>query len=948
MHLIVRHSLTQALTRFLASNHLADDHWERITYEALDDPEYIPGASGRITWVVKGVNGTPEKPNRETLMRSPSVLIGGYYWNIKYFPRGDEGTQYMSVFIECSTTPRAELLTEALGTERPIQATGEPAPSANLSDSATLIVGGGGLPISDTPETLRQPSLTSPAGEVAEEDTPKIEKGWDVAAQVGCVVYNPKEPRVHASQTSSHHFYSDYPDFGWIRFHGPWDEIHKRQEFQRQALLRNDTLVFTAYVRITKDDTKALWWHAPKDTYKWDSLARTGLRRFTTGTLHSSALISAVSSWLNLRTIADVILNMRIPDPFKDSKSRPRPLFLALQDVVSDYFNKRTPRDPEASLDGVIKAMEWYGAEIDSKMDVVAIWEMIRRILSYEASNTVNIAGAPDLFPNVLILRQPDPWRDEQPILDSSASHGPKQPRRHIEPHSVQEAFDLAVTGEPRTFRSCEAIGQEQQNWSDPPSLLQIELHRQSYNKELRQWRKLTHQIKINETLIVNPPDSNRKLEYTLKGMIVHSGDLESKNYSAVIRRPQAASASWVAFAGEQEEKSVTYLTRKQAITSHEGSGDHATGDAAVAYVVLYERADSLWGILLTSPVDLGETKFVKTANTPVGESLEPGSSQKEAAIDMENHDRTLSIHVYPSTSYINYAGRGFLDAGRWPGWGSFQLHMPARTTVSEVSKHIISQATGANGSEKSRQLRLWALDFGDQQYPRGSPGLHIPRSEQWADLSLEKFAQITGGCHFWLHESPKQAEDASMVHTGTDPRPASMPSTPTGASSLGGTQAVENQVPEELASTSPVGHDEQNLRASSDTSRTPEDEDTVMDGVSEQTVQNPLGASGTAQPGPQNSEEGEDDAYIFLKTFSHQDQILLGKGSYIVQRHEKVKDTVQKLLGPGYPDEVDIYRESYPVLNDVDIVHTNQTFSEIDACDGDIFIAQHRPSAAE
>jgi len=906
------------------------------------------------------VNGTPEKPNRETLMRSPSVLIGGSYWNIKYFPRGDEGTQYMSVFIECSTTPRAEPLTEELGTEMPIQgitgnpeplsaqATAEPAPSANLSGSATLMVGGGGLPISDAPETLLQPSLTSPAGEVPEEEVPKIEKKWDVAAQVGCVVYNPEEPRVHASQTSSHHFYSDYPDFGWIRFHGPWDEIHKRQQFQRQALLRNDTLVFTAYVRITKDDTKALWWHAPKDTYKWDSLARTGLRRFSTGTLHSSAIISAVSSWLNLRTIADVILNMRIPDPFKDSKSRPRPLFLALQDVVSDYFNKRTPRDPEASLDGVIKAMEWYGAELDSKMDVVAIWEMIRRILSYEASNTVNIAGAPDLFPNLLILRQPDPWRDEQPILDSSASHGPKQPPHHIEPHSVQEAFDFAVTGEPRTFRGCEGIGQEQQNWSNPPSLLQIELHRQSYNKELRQWRKLTHQIKINETLIVNPPGSHRKLEYTLKGMIVHSGDLESKNYSAIVRRPQAAGASWVAFAGEQEEKSVTYLTRKQAVTLHEGSSDHATGDAAVAYVVLYERADSLSGILLTPPVDPEDTELVKTSDTPLGESLEPGSSQKEAAIETESHDRALSIHVYPSTSYINYAGRGFLYAGRWPGWGSFELDIPARTTVSEVSKYIICQATSANGPEKPRQPRLWALDFGDQQYPRGSPGLHMPSSEQWADLSLEQFAQITGGCHFWLHESPKQAEDASMVHTGTDTQSASTPSTHIGASSLDGAQAVENQVPEEPASTSLVGDGEQNLRASPDTSGAPEDEDIIMDGVSEPAVQNPLDAPATAQPGPQNSDEEEDKAYIFLKTFSHQDQILLGKGSYIIQRQEKVKDTVQKLLGPGYPDEVDVYRESYPALSDVDIVKSNQTFSEIDVCDGDIFIAQHRPSAAE
>lgn len=906
------------------------------------------------------MNGTPEKPNRETLMRSPSVLIGGYYWNIKYFPRGDEGTQYMSVFIECSTTPREEALTEEIRAEMPIQekpdnsellsaqATGEAASSTNPSDSATLMVGGGSPPTVDAPELLLQPSSTLPAGDVPEEHVPKLEKEWEVAAQVGCVVYNPEEPRVHASQTSSHHFYSDYPDFGWIRFHGPWDEIHKRQRFQRQALLRNDTLAFTAYVRLTKDDTKALWWHAPKDTYKWDSLARTGLRRFTTGTLHSSAIISAVSTWLNLRTIADVILNMHIPNPIEESKSRPRPLFLALQDVVSDYFNKRTPREPEASLDGVIKAMEWYGAELDSKMDVVAIWEIIRRILSYEASNTVNIADAPDLFRSLLILRQPDPWRDEQPILDSSASQGPKPPPHHIEPHSVQEVFDFAVTEQPKSFTGWDdGIGHEPQNPSDLPSLFQIELHRQSYNKELRQWRKLTHHIKIDETLTVNLLGSDQKLEYTLKGMIVHSGDLESKNYSAIVRRPQEEGASWVAFAGEQEEKSVTYLTRKQAVTSHEGSGDQATGDAAVAYVVLYERTDSVSRILLTTPIDSEDPELVKSSNAPLGESLRPESSQEEAVIEKQSDDKALSVQVYPSTSFIDYAGRGFMDAGRWPGWGSFELHMPARTTVSEVEKHIINHVTSANGPEKSRQLRLWALDFGDQQYPRGSPGLHMPNSEQWADLSLGKFAQITGGCHFWLHELPKQA-DVSIVSTETGPQSANTPSMHIGAGSLDGSQTVENQVPEGLASTSLVGDGERNQRASPDTSGAPEDEDTVMDGVSEPAVQNAVDVPATAQPGSQNPDEEEDKAYIFLKTFSHQNQILLGKGSYIIQRQEKVKDTVQKLLGPGYPDEVDVYRESYPALSDVDVVKSDQTFSEIDVCDGDIFIAQHPPSAAE
>ncbi len=939
---------------------MADDHWERITYEPLDDPEHVPGESGRVSWTVKGVNGTPEKPNRETVMRSPSVLIGGYYWNIKYFPRGDEGTQYLSVFIECSTTPREDAKTEEDRTELRVQeksedsepavaqGTAEPASGANLSTSATPVVANDGPRTSNAPGVSLQPSSTLPAGDVPNECLPKAERQWEVAAQVGCVVYNPLEPRVHASQASSHHFYSDYPDFGWIRFHGPWDEIHKRQEFQRQALLRNDTLVFTAYIRVTKDDTKALWWHAPKDTYKWDSLARTGLRRFTTGILHSSAVISAVSAWLNLRTVAGIILSMHTPDPVEEPECRPRPLFLALQDVVSDYFNTRSPREPEASLDGVIKAMDWYGAEIDSKMDVVGIWEIMRRILSYEASNAVNIAGAPDLFRNVLMLRQPDPWRDEQPILGGSFSHGPKQVPHQVEPHSVQETFDLAMTGESKNFRGWEGIGQEQQSSADLPSIIQIELHRQSYSKELRQWRKLTHRVKINETLIFNSPVSDEKFEYTLKGMIIHSGDLESRNYSAIVRRPQKEGASWVAFAGEQEEKGVTYLTKKQAITSHEGSGDQATGDAALAYVVLYERTDCLSRILLTPPIDPEDSKLGRNSVAPPSEPLGPESGQKEAVTKKQSDERALLVHVYPSSSFTDYTGRGFLDAGRWPGWRAFELHLPAKMSVGEATKHIIGQATNANEPEKPRQVRLWALDLEIEQYLRGSPGLLTPNSKQCAQLSLEQFGQSAGGCHFWLHEIPKQAEDASTVRTEPGLQSINTPSTPVGSSHSDGAQASEVQAPGDPASGALVVDGEQNQDASQSTSGAPEDEDTVMDGVPESASPNSPDVPTTTRPGSGNSEEDEIEAYIFLKTFNHRDQTLLGKGSYIIRRQEKVKDTIQKLLGPGYPYDVDVYRESYLTFCDVDLIRSDQTFSEMDVCDGEIFIAQQRPSAAE
>ena len=257
------------------TNAFDHEYWEKIAYEPLDDPEYVPGEAGRISWTVKGVHGTAEKPNREKIMRSPSVLIGGFYWNIKYYPHGNDGTEQISIYLECSPTPYEENQAKedkSPATDEP-QKLNESNSTSNSHDSSNgsppeastvpeAMVDDPSVPddAKETPEIVSQPSHT----------IPKNEKPWGVAAQISCVIYNPDEPRVNAHQKGCHRFYNDNPDWGWTRFHGPWDEIHKRRRFQRQALLRNDTLAFTAYVRTVVDDTKALWWHPGKDKPEWD------------------------------------------------------------------------------------------------------------------------------------------------------------------------------------------------------------------------------------------------------------------------------------------------------------------------------------------------------------------------------------------------------------------------------------------------------------------------------------------------------------------------------------------------------------------------------------------------------------------------------------------------------------------------------------------------------
>ena len=216
--------------------HSAVDHkyWEKKTFFDVDDPEIVPGESGRIDWLVEPFNGTRENPNKEYMMRSPIVRIGGYDWRIKLYPKGNS-TDYVSLYLECVTMQSPDF---------------------------------------EETETFTHPPL--PFVSAME----KHKKRRSIAVQLSVVMYNPAEPRVYEYHTDAHQFTKKIPDYGWTRF-----TRYSRREFayrshgQRQAILRNDKLAFSAYLRIVNDPTGSLWSHGtnPYD----DSIAHTGLRPFS-------------------------------------------------------------------------------------------------------------------------------------------------------------------------------------------------------------------------------------------------------------------------------------------------------------------------------------------------------------------------------------------------------------------------------------------------------------------------------------------------------------------------------------------------------------------------------------------------------------------------------------------------------------------------------------------
>ncbi|KAL8806423.1 MAG: hypothetical protein Q9182_001338 [Xanthomendoza sp. 2 TL-2023] len=969
-------------------NALDDDYWESITFEPLQDPEYVPEASGQIKWTLSPVHGTRDQPTRQEYIRSPSVLIGGLYWNIKFYPRGNQ-VEYMSVYVECSSSPDGP---------------GEGSRAHNALESEDD---------SDTEDSSNEANRTPPTEEAPRDEdvhrshtvAPNVdifthsdqqvteithtqtedEAGepvpWEASAQIGCQIFNPNEPTVCGFHKGCHRFTKDNSDWGWTRFHDPWKMIHQRQRLKRQALLRNDTLAFTAYIRIVQDDTKSLWWHGlkEKEGSDWDSYERIGVRSLATPLSKDSAIVATMSCWLHLSPIVEMIKNMRGPDRMVHPTERGRPLFAALQQVLDYMFQtpKMKRRDKKQNaMTNLSSWLDWYITDTQTaRTDLsvpVAIWESVRRVLNREASASGDMSATSDLFRDVLLLKQPDPWKNESPISSSGndCDSGASKQSKSDEPCSVQETIDLASsTSNP--FRVWNGyVGASSEHY-EHPAVLQIELHRHGYDKTVRKWNKLTHHIELNETITYTAPRTGAKCDYTLFGFIVEAGALASQDCYSVIR-PSGPGTRWIKYSGITSQRGASCLTTTQAITAHEGKSRDATGDTAVAHIVLYVRTDRLSSIL--SPA--------KPATQPLSTATE--SSTLAQQIDAEDD---IPLRIFSSTLFNSHVGRGFPDP--WSSANDKSLILDLRLPKAASIPHAIEGLDqGFLRLMKEDEARgehhtcfMWYLKS-DLHTVQGLPQI-VPVAP---GDTMDKVATQDDVCQIWFHEekSERPREDAMVrddlpmvtqpAVTGDEPDDAEMTQDPLveTAADTGGEPAADNltqtnqppaeqsnqteesqvdiQTEQGAASASPVGEPQPSTGVDVGEVPVPPPQEGNEDDTDLEDAEMGDGQDLTQSPdhgvvAPAHDLKGL--IYVLVKMFNLQTQELRGIGSKLVHQSDDVHTEVGRLLGSG-EDVLEIYLEKGRRMMEDDQIRSSRTFRDYEIQDGSILIAHRRPSAEE
>jgi hypothetical protein len=527
-------------------------HFEAMLQKEFEYPEYRVASTGRIDWPIDHYNGTRENPNRELLMKSPIVRVGGYDWQIKFYPRGNDSV-YLSIYVDCVSIPHENIK----------EGEKERSKSKSLRNSQKNASTSTVNPIPPRPAEPQTTPFSMLHGK-------QYQKRESVAAHVIVVLYNPSEPRTFNHRSGLHRFCPLNPDWGWTRFHGPFSEIGVRQRLQRQALLRGDKLALTAYIRTVDDDTGCLWEHTTKDN-PWDCFGMTGLQGMMGPPLVSRAYVPAVASWLLLKPFRQLLYDIPTRDEEFEQISEPRPIVAALQKLLYDFRalpirdkdNWRRPVD----LQPLCWALNHAGlVSFDHKCDVIEAWETIRFQIEQELKDSPYSDRMKDIF---------GPERYRSAFLQRKYHSG---------------TYKVSVKG----VNSVQEAMNQSENFLDrslAPPLLHIELDRQEFDSSSRTWKKLMNKVTINDYITWSGKG------YTLYGIITHQDDLQSGNYSAMLR-PNGPKTSWFQFSEKKahldgrEEKILTRLPEKLAIQQNEGINGRADESKPAAYIVLYIRND--------------------------------------------------------------------------------------------------------------------------------------------------------------------------------------------------------------------------------------------------------------------------------------------------------------------------------------------------------------------
>lgn len=341
--------------------------------------------------------------------------------------------------------------------------------------------------------------------------------------QFSVVLYDRHHPTKCHWKVATHAFTKSSQDRGFPRF----------LRLSHWTPNLDKDLNFIAYIRVYNDPTGCLFDEDHVGTAPLsmaDTFGKNGVCPIRDEQILNGPIAAAVVAWLFLAPFREVIYGV--------SDLSQRPLVSTFQELL---YLIRTPKWPTPRrLDRLILAARRYGCTLRDAKDVYQVWRMLVKILDFELANTPQSHALRCLF--------------RHPAFRVKVE---KPPTKNIK--SVKDGIARVALKEPLP---CHPI-------------LQVELPRQYYNEQAREWQYFNGPMSIDEELSLACSSSQIIQRYRLYGLILHEGGLRSAQFSIILR---PGGHSWYRFhMGEAQRQTWKQATQKTQNT---------------VYIAMYMRED--------------------------------------------------------------------------------------------------------------------------------------------------------------------------------------------------------------------------------------------------------------------------------------------------------------------------------------------------------------------
>ncbi|KAL8772774.1 MAG: hypothetical protein Q9209_002119 [Squamulea sp. 1 TL-2023] len=601
--------------------------------------------------------------------------------------------------------------------------------------------------------------------EQAHDERDKPPDNWYACVQFVLCMWNKNDPSIYMCHTANHRFTAEESDWGFTRFSELRKMFAQQWEGTGRAMVENDAVNVTAYLRIYKDPTGVLW----HNFINYNSKKETGMVGLKNqgATCYLNSLLQSLY-FTNAFRKAIYQIPTENDTEKKNSAWALQRLFYLLQtseEAVSTqeltaHFGWETrhifeQQDVQELSRILMERMEerMKGTDAENALAKMLVGKMKTYIscinVDYESSRTedfwdiqLNVRGNKNLD---------DSFKDYIQVETMDGEN-----KYFAEGHGLQDARKGVI------FESF-------------PQVLHLQLKRFEYDINRDAMMKVNDRYEFPEVFDATPylsegADKSEPYLYQLHGVLVHSGDLTAGHYYAFLK--PTVDGHFYRF----DDDKVTRATLKEALEENFG-GDYAnmanghtgfrnpytrtlsTKRSMSAYMLVYIRKSREKDILL----DVAEQ------DTPG--HLAKQLNEERAALERKRKDREEQ-HLYLPVSVVTEDAFKAFQGFDLTNWESDPNALTTPQTYRVLRASTVGDFTKTVAKSlhlPAEQIRLWVMVHRQNKTIR--PDQPLTDLNMTISEAHSRYSSRDKPFRFWV-ESATSLEDGKPMWPNVNPVP--------------------------------------------------------------------------------------------------------------------------------------------------------------------------------